>query len=136
VIEILDLLDYSWKRQTTFGDIPNMGRSSHHAVIDCHLYLYGGNNDSGFCGGLYKLNLRTYIWSNLIVNCFPPAVASGGTAPFGSSIIFFGGVGEIKEVPVDHGCSYEISESFGYVFDYAWNNCLHEYDTLSGELMI
>jgi hypothetical protein len=68
----------------------------------------------------------------LIVNCFPPAVASGGTAPFGSSIIFFGGVGEIKEVPVDHGCSYEISESFGYVFDYAWNNCLHEYDTLSG----
>lgn len=129
-MEILDLCDYNWQRQITFGDIPDMGRSSFHTVIDNYLYLFGGSNDSGLCNGFYQLNLETFEWLHLKnQGTTVPAMASGGTVAFGTSIIFFGGIASVIK-PDKYKGSFKVNESFGYKFDNGWHNYLHEYDTI------
>ena len=134
VLEILDLNDYSWRRQITNGDVPNMGTSSFHAVIDFYLYLFGGNNDSGLCNSLYQLNLKTFMWSSINPkeSYTIPAMASGGTVVHGHSIFFFGGIANVIE-PRKHFGSFKRKESFGYMFDNGWHNYLHEYDSFLGK---
>lgn len=128
VLEILDLVTYEWSEQMTFGDIPEMGRGSFHALMGDKLYLFGGSNDRGFCKGLYKLDLNTFKWDNLSRYSVSPPLCLGGSVTSGTSLFFFGGVGNKLN---DAKGSYEPCKNLGYNFDYGWNNYLQEYDTFT-----
>ena len=132
VLEILDLESYQWRREETHGKIPNAGRSSFHVIIDDHLYLFGGNNDKGYCNNLYKLDLNEYNWIELSDRPnSPPPMALGGTVSYNGTLILFGGVG-LEFRPSLYGATFEWSQSFGYIFEHGWNNYLMEYDPVSG----
>ena len=128
VLEILDLVTYEWSEQMTFGDIPEMGKDSFHALMGDKLYLFGGRNDGGFCKGLYKLDLNTFKWDNLSRYSVSPPLSLGGSVTSGTSLFFFGGVGHKIN---DAKGSYEPCKNLGYDFDYGWNNYLQEYDTFT-----
>ena len=133
MLEILDLYSHQWSRQKTYGeDIPNMGKSSFHSIVGNYLYIFGGNNDQGFCNELYKLDLKKFHWYKVQGETLPPtSVALGGTALYNNILLFFGGVG--NKFVTSHGAEFKDSESFGYTFPYGWHNALFGYKIDNGK---
>ena len=149
VLEVLDLITYEWRRQTTFGDIPEMGKSSYHTVIYNTLYMFGGCT-TVYCNSLYKLDLITFTWSKLNTLHSPPSMCEGGMVHYGRTLIIFGGKGKplmtnLQRNPTSNdstpngatittrfGATFNPNFSFGYTFDDGWNNVMYEYDIISG----
>ena len=97
------------------------------------MYLFGGNNDKGYCNNLYKLDLNEYNWIELSDRPnSPPPMALGGTVSYNGTLILFGGVGLEFRPTSPYGATFEWSQSFGYIFEHGWNNYLMEYDPVSG----
>lgn len=125
--EILNLTTFTWRRQNSFGEIPELCTASYHAVSGNTLFLYGGGAMSieAFTDKLYTLDLDTFKWQ-LLNSTGPSAKALGGMVSFGHRLVAFGGVGSEIGVSVNKGAEFISSEHFGQ-FGHGWNNAIHEY---------
>ena len=125
----LNLVNEQWKRaQTSNGPGP---RSSHTAVVfQNHMYVFGGTNEEGEkLNELWRLDLRTYFWENIVGEGDLPSGRSGHSAVvYGDVMIVFGGMKDITK---------ETNEMYSYSFSTnAWVQFQYEHqikDPVSNE---
>lgn len=94
----LNLSSEKWKvAHTNQGP---RGRSNHSAVVyKDHMIIFGGTNDEGEkMNDLWKLDLRTYVWEEIVGNGDKPSSRSGHSAVvYTDLMIVFGGMKDITK---------------------------------------
>ena len=105
----LNLASEKWKlAQTSKGP---EGRSNQSAVIrNDHMYIFGGTSEEGEkLSDMWKLDLRTYHWDQVIGNGDIPTGRSGHSAVlYNDVMIIFGGMKDITK---------ETNDMYSYQFD-------------------
>ena len=136
-IEVLDLEQMEWYKQSTRGSVPQLGSGSIFAAIGSKLYLFGGWNDNDFSANIFVLDTTTFTWEFVeTVIGGPIAKYRTGMVVHGQKLIVFGGVGKPFKSDGREGASYLANKSFNFEFSYGWNNELHEFDTTTSKCYV
>ena len=138
MLEILDLCTYEWQREKTSGDIPFMGKSLYHILVDDTLFLFGGVSRS-YHNQLYKLSLLNYQWEKVSpssISSIPSPMCEGGSVRHGTSMFVYGGKGNpLPHSNSSHGATFKSNLNFGYLCDDGWHNALYEYNFVDSKLL-
>ncbi|OMJ77866.1 hypothetical protein SteCoe_22467 [Stentor coeruleus] len=117
-VYLLNLNTEKWK-QAKISNGPEP-RSNHSAIIyRDHMYIFGGTSDEGEkLNDLWRLDLRTYAWENVVGIGNVPSGRSGHSAiVFMGHMILFGGMKDITKETNDM-YSYNFATSEWVMFQY------------------
>lgn len=136
-VEVCDLATMEWHQEQTFGSgFPVFGKGGFSAVVGRSLYIFGGLDDEDYRNELYGLNLEDFTWKQLSKLDAPSARSYGGMVAHGECVIVFGGLGKERLEPSFKGAEVIKDEKFVGEFTSEWNNSLHEYNTVTGNILI
>lgn len=98
--------------------------------------MYGGAAEGGFSDSLHCLHLETFQWQLIECTNGPTEKRLGGMVSFGSNLFTFGGAGTGVQFSTEHGAKFIPNKSFNQWDDEGWNNALHKYNIVKGELKL
>lgn len=107
-VEVFYPYSEQWTAKQCAGELPALGlRRAASAVVNDHLYSYGGKDGEGkFVDFLYQLNVKTYKWTRLPAKGESPMPkASAEMVACGNDLAVFGGHG-IPHGPAQRGSSF------------------------------
>ena len=135
--EVCDLDSMEWRRISTRGQIPILGKGTVCGMYGCHVFVFSGLDDEDYRNDLYRLDLERLVWRKMPVHGVPPCPRSyGGMVVHGDCLIVFGGIGKPLKASglpsSDLGGEVIKDTKFGGEFESEWNNYIHEYSTISG----
>ncbi|KAF6211887.1 hypothetical protein GE061_012404 [Apolygus lucorum] len=133
IVWFYNCLNGVWKPRNTTGDIPRRTSGSSAAVLDDHLYIFGGmiefaeNNMPRHQSYLYRLHIPSLVWKKLSPRGInPPRSDKGVSWAYNNKIYFFGGYGPRPDLStIDYVFQADIANSNGRM---GWNNNFFGYD--------
>ena len=138
-MEICNLDTMQWRKEQTTGaqgysdnSYPVFGKGASSAVINDHLYIFGGLDDEDYRNDAYRLNMADLTWKKLSDSNGPSERSYGGMVAHRECLVTFGGIGKPPWEASKMGAKTIKDDKFGGNFVSVWSNDMHEYDTVTG----
>ena len=125
----------SWQNQSITGSTPHSCLCEGASASDSrHFYLYGGYNESGFQGCLYRLDSKTWQWSRLGSGGGrddPMRKTGSGMVVYADKLVLFGGYGISPATPSQQGAHFIPDSRFSD--GVGWTSELHVFSLEEGK---
>uniref|UniRef100_A0A0A9Z3F3 Kelch domain-containing protein 2 n=1 Tax=Lygus hesperus TaxID=30085 RepID=A0A0A9Z3F3_LYGHE len=135
IVWFYNCLNGLWFPRQTTGQIPQKTSGSSAAVLDDHLYIFGGmiefaGNSQRHQNDLYRLHLPSLVWEKLSPSGIKPPRCDKGVAwAYEGKVYFFGGYGPRPDLAsMNFVFQADITNSNGRM---GWNNNFFAYDPFS-----
>ena len=129
-IDVYDILNYTWDRCSTSGDVPDLGNGSTLVAHNHYLYLFGGWNEGDFSSDMYRFDTHANSWERIQLSDdkLPSPRYLTAAVLYCDKIYYFGGVGG-PVASIQHGANYIEFQQHDHSYGFGWNNEMFAFDT-------